>query len=195
MLTHARTRLASAPNTTMIAAAVHAAFVVARPRVASSRGAKHAGVGDPRRVETGRPTRRSTVARGGELSWDEAEQVLSLECVQRNRDLVIASDAAIAIPDPPFSAKSPGGTCPRRSSGTRRVVCTRERAFFSSPAESRVRSQFSRADRLTVSFSFSFSRRPPRQDRRRPRVSRDFCHRPEDRGGSRRGARSPRADA
>jgi len=74
----------------MSASAVHASCAVARPRVASSPGAKRAGVGDARRVEADArlfhyPTRRSTVARGGELSWDEAEEVLSLECVQQHR--------------------------------------------------------------------------------------------------------------
>jgi hypothetical protein len=96
----------------MSASAVHASCAVARPRVASSPGAKRAGVGDARRVEAPivhSPTRRSTVARGGELSWDEAEEVLSLECVRRHRvsSDPIASDAATAIPDPPPAAKTP----------------------------------------------------------------------------------------
>jgi hypothetical protein len=96
----------------MSASAVHASCAVARPRVASSPGAKRAGVGDARRVEARivhSPTRRSTVARGGELSWDEAEEVLSLECVRRHRvsSDPIASDAATAIPDPPPAAKTP----------------------------------------------------------------------------------------
>lgn len=81
----------------MSASAVHASCAVARPRVASSPGAKRAGVGDARRVEARivhSPTRRSTVARGGELSWDEAEEVLSLECVRRHR----VSDATPSRP-------------------------------------------------------------------------------------------------
>ena len=114
-------------NTRMRTAAVHVSCAVARPRVASSPGAKRAGVGGSRLVEAEArlfhyPTRRSTVARGGELSWDEAEEVLSLECVQQHR--VCRHRVRYGDRDPRFpflGERPPTGHRPPRSASEART--------------------------------------------------------------------------
>lgn len=138
-----------------------------------------------------RPPRRSTIARGAELSWDEAEElgVLELECATPLVSVLSRSrvDAAAA----------PAATRPSRRSPTSRPGGwlggnTLSRYFVFSSLRALSSSSSSSSDLLPSSSSTKFKPQCDHQLRERARVRQGGRRGREDRRRARRRARQTR---